>query len=123
MAMDVRVQGRVGLGPLGGFTTIGAAKNHKVLVWGDLDITSYTAEGEPVTATDFSLSTIDAVFLSVRDVDDSLPTATNIHLATYDYSAEQVLAWDGASSATVPGTSAQLKFLVIGDDANVPELT
>lgn len=123
MAFDLKELGRLTVPGLGGHSLTGAAKNDKVAVWGDIHITSYTAGGEPVTAADFGLSTTDAVFLSVRDVDDSLPTATNIHVATYDYGAEQVLAWDGSAGTTVPGASAQLKFLAIGDSADAPELT
>lgn len=121
MAFDLKEQGRVRLP--GGFTTGGVAKNEKVMIWGDVHITAYTAGGEPVSAADFGLQTIDAIFLSVRDVDDTLPDATNVHVATYDYGAEQILAWDGATAVVVPNASAQLKFLAIGDAVAGVELT
>ncbi len=122
MAIDVRVLGRSRV-LQGGVTTAGVAKNDKELVWGDMDITVYTAAGEPVVAQDFGMTTIDAIFISVLDVDGSAPTTTSVHLANYDYTAELLLLWDSDNPVAVAGTSGQVKFLVFGDSASAPELT
>lgn len=125
MAFDVttRYRGTLhGSAAAGGHTSSGAASNSKVVVVGAIDITSYTAGGEPVLPADLGLTNLDCILLEVVDVDGSVATTTNIHKANYEYGANLVICWDGAAFATVPGTSAIVRFAAFGDVA-VPELT
>lgn len=125
MAFDLttRIRGNLdGLSAAGGHTSSGGASNTKTVIVGEINITTYTAGGEPVTAADLGLDTLDCILLEVVNVDTSLATVTNIHKVNYDYTAEQILCWDGAAFATIPGTSARVRFAAFGDVA-VPELT
>jgi hypothetical protein len=121
MAIDVRVRSHTSL-PRGGFNAVGAASNSKAIVTGDIDITSYTASGEPIVAADLELINIDALHVSVLDVDGALPTATNIHNWGYDYAGGLLLLFDGAGGVTDAGTSGQVRFVALGDSALGPEL-
>jgi hypothetical protein len=129
MAFDLttRIRGNLdGWSAGGGHKSSGAAANQKTVIVGDINITTYTAGGEPVTAADLGLETLDCILLEVVTVDGSLPTATNIHKVNYDYTAEQILAWDGAAFATVPDGSpdtVRVRFAAFGDSAAAPELT
>lgn len=125
MAIDIvtRFKGVLPHGATGGVDSSGGAQNAKTVVVGRMDITSYTAGGEPVTASQLGLRNLDCILLNVEDVDGAVATTTNIHLATYDYTAEQVLAWDGADFAVIPGASAVVRFAAFGDSAEAPELT
>ncbi len=123
MAFDVktRIRGSLdGWGAAGGRTSSGGAASSKIVVVGEINITSYTGGGEPITAADLGLTNLDCILLEVVNVDSSLATATNNTKITYDYTAEQVLAWDGDFD-TVPGTSVLCRFAAFGD-APVPEL-
>ena len=126
MAFDVTTRYRgtlAGQGmAAGGVDSAGSATNSKVVVVGDIHITTYTAGGEPVLPADLGLESLDCILLEVVDVDDAVATTTNIHKANYEYGANLVICWDGAAFATVPGASAQVRFAAFGDVA-VPELT
>ncbi len=125
MAIDIvtRFKGVLPWGATGGHDSAGGAQQNKTVVVGRMDITSYTGGGEPVTAANLGLKNLDCILLNVEDVDGSVATTTNIHVATYDYTAEQVLAWDGADFAVIPGTSAVVRFAAFGDSAEAPEFT
>ncbi len=124
MAFDLRVQGRITLGGgMGGFSTTGAAKNQKVLVWGEIDITTYTAAGEPVTAADFGLSTVDFVQISPNTVDTAQASTDLPQIGNYDYIAQQVVVHDGDGVINECGSACQVKFIALGDSALAPELT
>lgn len=122
MAIDVTIRSTTSL-MRGGYNSVGAAANQKAIVVGDIDITTYTANGEPINATDLGLITIDAFHVSVIDVDGSLPTATNIHNWGYDYAGGLLLLFDGAGGVTDAGTSGQVRFVAVGDTALAPELS
>ena len=122
MAIDVRTLTRTPLHETGR-TAAGAVSNTKTMVTGDIDITVYTASGEPLVATDFGLTVIDALFVEVLDVDGTVASTAQIFNATYDRTNELFLLWDGNTGAVVAGSNAQLRFLAFGDSAAVPELT
>ncbi len=106
----------------GGRDSAGARTNSKIVVVGDIHITTYTSGGEPVLPADLGLESLDCILLEVVDVDDVVATTTNIHKANYEYGANLVIAWDGAAFKVVPGASVQVRFAAFGDAA-VPELT
>lgn len=126
MAIDVRTFYRGALAgqrhAAGGHTSSGAAANAKTVVIGDINITTYTADGEPVTAADFGLETLDCVLLEVVTVDTATADTSVVHVVNYDYSAQQILCWDGANGTTVAGSTARVRFAAFGDSAT-PELT
>jgi hypothetical protein len=125
MAFDVRTFYRGSLANQGftggGVNGSGKAQDNKVVVVGDINITTYTAGGEPVTAADLGLDTLDCILLEVVNVDSTVATTTNIHKVNYEYGSNLVICWDGAAFATVPGTSARVRFAAFGEVA-VPEL-
>ena len=122
MAIDVRTLSHTPLQETGR-TATGAVSNTKTMVTGDIDITVYTADGEPVTPTDLGLTTIDAIFFEVLDVDGTVAATNQIFNVTYDFTAEQILLWDGNGGVTPADTDAQVRFLAFGDSAAAPELT
>ena len=121
MAIDVTVRSHTVL-TQGGYVATGIASANKSVVVGDIDITTYTSNGEPLIARDLGLLTIDGLFISVVDVDGSLPTATNIHNAGYEHGEELLLLFDGSGGVTDAGSNAQVRFVAIGDSARAPEL-
>ncbi len=122
MAIDVRTLTRTPLA-LSGRTRAGAVSNTKTMVQGDIDITVYTSEGEPLVAADLGLTTIDFITFEILDVDGTVGSVSTRLVATYDYTAEQILLWDGNVGAVVAGNSGQVRFLAFGDSAAAPELT
>ena len=122
MAIDVRTLSRTPLHETGR-TLAGAVSNTKTMITGDIDITTYTASGEPLVATDLGLTNIDALFVEVLDVDGTVGSAAQIFNANYDRTNELFLLWDGNGGVTVAGSNAQMRFIAFGDSAAVPELT
>jgi hypothetical protein len=122
MAIDVRTLSRTPLG-VTGHTLTGEVSNSKTMVTGDLDITTYTASGEPLVASDFGLTNIDALFVEVLDVDGTVASTSQIFNANYDRTNELFLLWDGNAGVTVAGSNAQLRFIAFGDSAHGPALT
>ncbi len=124
MAIDVRTLSHTPL-TVGGFTLTGVVSNAKTMVTGDIDITgtSYTASGEPLTPKDLGLDTIDFITFDIVDVDGTV-AAVNQHMrATYDFTAEQLLLWDGNVAASEADDGGQVRFIAFGDSAAAPELT
>ncbi len=67
MANDVRIRFKSHL-PGSGFDSAGGAKQGKTRVVGQVNVTSYGgAEGEPLSAVDLGLTTIDQISLRHRD--------------------------------------------------------
>lgn len=129
MAIDVRTFYRGSLAgqglASGGVDSAGASENNKIVVVGDINITTYTAGGEPVTAADLGLDSLDCILLSPVAVDNlatGLPGTSNILVANYDYTNEQVLLWDGAAGTTVAGSLGRVRFAAFGNGP-APELT
>ena len=121
MAIDVKIRSHTSL-LQGGYGATGAASNSKSVVVGNIDITSYTTNGEPLTAKDLGLLTIDGLFVSVIDVDDTLPTATNIHNVGYEHGEELLILFDGSAGTADVTTSAEVRFVAFGDSARAPAL-
>ncbi len=121
MAIDVRIRSITAL-PGGGKTITGTAVAQKVIVVGDIDITTYTTNGEPVRAADLGLCNIDGLFVSVMDVDGTVPAASQICEANYVRGTELLILSDGTVNAD-PDASGQVRFVAVGDSALAPELT
>ena len=122
MAIDVRTLSHTPLA-LTGRTAGGAVSNTKTMVTGDIDITTYTASGEPLAAVDLGLTVIDALFFEVLDSDGTVASVSQIFNITYDRTNELLLIWDSNDAATVTGSNAQVRFLAFGDSAAAPDLT
>lgn len=122
MAIDVRTLSHTPLA-LTGRTAAGAVSNNKAMVTGDIDITTYTASGEPLLAVDLGLTVIDALFFEVLDSDGTVASVSQIFNITYDRTNELLLIWDSNDAATVTGSNAQVRFLAFGDSAAAPDLT
>jgi hypothetical protein len=127
MAADVKITFRGFLQGVGGHTTAGVSKSNKVLVTGEFNVTSYTASGEPLSAADLGLSTIDSLTFDVRTVNDAatVPASGAIPMAAYDQTGSRVIINidHGADTAVTTGQDAVLKFIAIGDSAQVADLT
>ncbi len=127
MAIDVRTFYRGTLAgqsiAAGGVDSSGNAKNNKAVVIGDIDITTYTSGGEPVSAADLGLDSLDCILLEVVDVDAALPSTSVVHVVNYEYSAGLVLLWDGSGGTVVAGSNGRVRFAAFGDSAAAPELT
>ena len=121
MAIDVRIRSITSLAG-GGKTIGGTAVAKKGIVVGDIDITSYTASGELVSATDLGLTQIDGLHISIVDVDGTVPAAGQICGWGYDRATDLLLLVDGAGGVTDAGTSGQVRFVATGDLATSPEL-
>ncbi len=121
MAIDVTIRSHTSLHQ-GGYTATGAASNSKSVVVGNIDITAYTASGEPLTAKDLGLLTIDGIYVTVLDVDGNVPTATNIHNLGYDHTSELLLLFDGNAGTTDATSNAEVRFVAFGDSARAPAL-
>ncbi len=121
MAIDVTIRSHTALLG-GGYGATGAASNRKTVVVGDINITTYTASGEPVFPKDLGLTAIDGLFLTVLDVDGNVPTATNIHSVGYAHVTGLILLYDGSAGTTDATTDAQVRFVAFGDSARAPNL-
>lgn len=120
MAIDVRIRSITSL-PSGGKTIGGVAAPQKAMVVGDIDVTSYTANGEPVSPADLGLTTVDGLFITVVDVDGTGPGATQICEGNYVRTTNLLVLSDGTVNAD-PNTSAQVRFVAVGDTALGPAL-
>ena len=121
MAIDVRIRSHTSLFK-GGYDATGTASNSKSVVVGDIDITTYTTNGELITAKDLGLITIDGLYVTVLDVDGNVPTATNVHNLGYDHAAELLILFDDTAGTTDPTGNAQVRFVAFGDSARAPAL-
>lgn len=122
MAIDVTIRSITALAG-GGKTIGGAASNRKAMVVGDIDITTYTSAGEPISPNDLGLTTVDGFHVSVVDVDGTVASATQILGWGFDRGTDLLLLVDGSGGVTDAGTDAQVRFVAFGDLAAAPELT
>ncbi len=120
MAMDVTIRSITSL-PGGGKTIGGVASNGKVIVVGDINITTLAAAGELINAPDLGLTTIDGFFVSPVDVDDVLPTTGQQVNWDYNRALSLLLLSDGTVWAD-PDASGQVRFVAFGEAASAPEL-
>lgn len=122
MAIDVRIRSITAL-TSGGKDIGGNASNDKAMVVGDIDITTYTASGELVSAAALGLRTIDTLHISVVDVDGTVASATQILGWGYDRATDLLLLLDGNGGVTDAGSNAQVRFVATGNTAAAPNLT
>lgn len=110
-----------------GFDNNGVARNDLTLVGGLINITSYTNNGEPLTAQDLGLDTIDFLGLDVRTVNDAgtVPASGAIPMAAYDESSELLIVNidHGADTAVTTGQDATVRFFAVGQSAASTDLT
>jgi hypothetical protein len=66
MANDVKIRFRTYL-PGAGVDSVGAPKQGKTRVVGHVEVTSYVSAGEPLSAIEMGLSSIDTLTMRVRD--------------------------------------------------------
>ena len=121
MAIDVRIRSITALAG-GGKTVGGTASNNKVMVVGDIDITTYTSGGEPVSPQALGLTEIDGLHVSIVDVDGSVPSATQICGWGFDRGTDLLLLVDGSGGVTDAGSNAQVRFVAFGETAGAPNL-
>lgn len=126
MAKTVKVLSRTTKNK-GGFDSNGVAKQDKVEVSGIINVSSYTANGEPLSAADVGLATIDTIHFDVESVNNAgtVPVATAIPLAAYDRTGARVIIVSdhGTDTPVVTGEAAVVRFVATGDSAHVAELT
>lgn len=121
MAIDVTIRSITALAT-GGKNIGGAASNRKAMVVGDIDITTYTSGGEPVSPNDLGLVSIDGFHVSVVDVDGTVASATQILGWGFDRGTDLLLLVDGSGGVTDAGSNGQVRFVAFGDLAAAPQL-
>ena len=114
--------------PGGGHTLTGVAKNHKVMVWGE--ISGSWADG--TTGLNLSakggvralgLETLDFVSFNVRTVDGTANVDEAIHTAEFDVTNNIiVVVVDGLTNPTA-GNVCVVRYFAIGDGIAAAELT
>jgi len=125
MARTIVEQGRIGT-VRSGRDKDGAIKNGKVLVWGHIDVTSYTTGGETVAPKDIGLSTIDFITFDVRTVNDAdTPPSDGVTFgANYIQSSNKVIIDVALKTGTqVTSTQDAELYYFAGGDAAVADLT
>ncbi len=124
MANDVRIRFRSYL-PGGGFDSAGGAKQGKTRVVGSINVTAYGGDaGEPLSAIDIGLTTIDAI--SIRVDNESTGPGQTTRTAVYSKSTGHFYVFDvSAAGVKVPHAAATetLEFDALGDSAGDVELT
>ncbi len=126
MANDVKIRFRSFL-PGGGKDSSGAAKQGKTRVAGEVDVTSYAGQkGEPFSAVDIGLTTIDSLMLRVAD--ESVDGGGGaVRRAPYTKSTGHfyLITVDAAGAVTNVAQAATetLEFDALGDSAHDVELT
>lgn len=127
MAIDITTRFKSFL-PGAGFDSAGGPKQGKTRVVGIIDVTSYDGEeGEPLSAVDVGLTTIDSLTIRVRDqIDGSFPGARNRD-ALYSQSTGHFYLLTrvatGVALGVVAGSTETLEFVAEGDGAQDVELT
>jgi len=126
MAKVITVAYRLNLPGGGRAVDGGGAVNNKVIVAGEIDVTSYTASGEPLAPKDIGLTNIDYIGFDVRSVNDAVtePASGAIPMAAYDDVLDLLIINidHGADTAVTTGEDANVRFIAVGD-ALVADLT
>jgi len=114
--------GRIGTARSGRDTS-GNQKNNKVVVWGYINVTSYTTGGETVAPKDLGLNTIDFITFDCRTANNAATEpATGAMLDVgYIRSTNKVLI-DVNETQVTSTQAATLTYLAAGDAA-VADLT
>jgi hypothetical protein len=116
MAKTVQILGRSYL-PGPGFNSSGSPKQGKVQVWGIVTISSYTASGEPMTAADLGMTTIDEVTFNVDKANNADIGAVE-STAVYQYTNKLVHVYSAAATAAATSGIDVLRFHAVGDSGN-----
>jgi hypothetical protein len=109
----------------GGKSSTGAAVQNKTLIFGVINVTSYTTGGETVNPQDFGLETIDQLLFNVRTLNDAatVPAAATIGLAGFNRTLNKMIVNTTGTTEVTSGEDAVVGFLAIGDSAGAPILT
>lgn len=116
MARTVKINARY-RPQMGGFTTSGTPRQGKEMVWGLIDITSYTTNGETIAPTDLGLTTIDHVSFTVKSVAGADVAATAEASAVYRPVADLLLVFASAATQVTSTNAAEVTFFACGDSA------
>lgn len=103
--------------PGGGFSTGGAPKQGKTLVWGKIDVTSYTTNGMNLSNLDLGLTTVDAVHFSVLDINGSDVAQGSIAGGQWRRDAGVVQFYSDASTEVTATQTVEAGFVAVGDSA------
>lgn len=103
--------------PGGGFNSSGTPKQGKTLVWGKIDVTSYTSNGMNLTALDMGLSTVDSVSFSVLDINGSDVAQGSIASGQWRRDNEVVQFYSDASTEVTATQTVEAGFFAVGDSA------
>ena len=125
MARTIKTRVRSAL-PGSGFDSSGNAKQGKRRVSGSIAVTSYTAVGESLTASDLGLSTVD--FISLKHEDEaSGKDGQGGRFARYCFTSSDFYLVEEAGitgkTAIPTGTSHTVYFDAVGDALDGIELT
>ena len=125
MAIDVKTRFKSFL-PGAGRDASGDPKQGKTRVVGQIAVTSYSGEGgEPLSATDIGLSTIDAITLRVEDAMHGDSTGTEREVlftkSTGHFYLHTVDA-AGAKTQVAAAATENIEFDAFGDSADDVEL-
>ena len=124
MAKTVRIFTKTAL--LGsGKDQSGVAVNRKAMVTGRIVLTSYTASGEPLTANDLGLDTIDVFVGNVESLNDAatVPASATIGLTGYDRTSQLLIINTTGTTANTTSQAAVVRFAAWGDSASDAILT
>lgn len=123
MANDVKIRFRSFL-PGAGFDSAGNPKQGKTRVVGQVSVTSYES-GEPLSAQDVGLSSIDFMELNVSDATGNA-SGQNYRQALYVKSVGQfylnTVSSAGVPDQYAPAATETLEFVAEGDSAHDVEL-
>lgn len=117
MAYDLKTFGKIRLEG-GGFTSGGQAKNNKAVVFGQINVTSYTTGGETVKPEDLGLATLDVVTFDVRTVNNAGTeiAAGTLFSADYINSSNKVLIHADVDAEVTSTQDAVVHFMAFGDE-------
>lgn len=126
MANNVNIRFRSFL-PGGGFDSSGDAKQGKTRVVGAVNVTSYSGEGgEPFSARDVGLSTIDSINLRVADAIQGDSTGTErqvLYAKSTGHFYLHTIDGAGAKTRVASAATETVEFDAMGDSAHDVELT
>jgi hypothetical protein len=116
MAKTVEIRGRTYL-PGQGRDSSGNPKQGKQMVWGRVNITSYTSGGEPVSPNDVGLTTIDHLSPTIYSLAGSEVGVVEASVIWQSTNNELVIFATAANQAAAAST-AVVSFLAVGDSAH-----
>lgn len=128
MARTITELGRLSSGgSRSGRDTSGNVKNNKLVVWGKINVTSYSTGGETVAPKDLGLSNIDFITTDVRTTGaagTTEPTASAQFKADYIQSTNKLLISADIDTGTeVTSTHLSTVYYLAAGDSLVADLT